>query len=111
MNILNCLKTLLLQIADDIDAGNSVITEEEAIKVVEALKELTYKNRRLSKYAACAYLNISRATFDNYVREGKIPKGKHDIGFKELSWDKRDLDEFINKNKHDNKEKDKDTYL
>lgn len=24
------------------------------------------------------------STFDNYVREGKIPRGKHEIGFKEL---------------------------
>ena len=40
---------------------------------------------------------MSRATFDNYIREGKLPKGKHEIGFKELSWDKATLDEFIKK--------------
>ena len=41
----------------------------------------------------------SRATFDNYVREGKLPRGKHEIGFKELSWSRKDLDYFIKKNK------------
>lgn len=30
------------------------------------------------------YLKVSRATFDNYVRAGKIPKGRKQIGFKEL---------------------------
>lgn len=37
------------------------------------------------------------ATFDNYVREGKLPRGKHEIGFKELSWSKKELDEFVKK--------------
>jgi predicted DNA-binding transcriptional regulator AlpA len=83
----------------DIDAGNSNITEDEATKLIDTLKELTDKEKRLSKYAACEYLNVSRVTFDNYVREGKLPKGKHEIGFKELSWSKKDLDEFIRKSK------------
>lgn len=34
---------------------------------------------------------------DNYVRAGKIPKGEHAIGFKELSWSMKDLDEFKEK--------------
>ena len=42
-------------------------------------------------------LNVSRTTFDNYVREGKLPRGKHEIGFKELSWSKKELDEFVKK--------------
>lgn len=32
-----------------------------------------------------------------YVREGKLPRGKHEIGFKELSWSKKELDEFVKK--------------
>lgn len=59
------------------------------------LKELTDKEKRLSKYQACQYLNVSRATFDNYVREGKLPKGKKEAGFKELFYTKKDLDTFI----------------
>lgn len=59
------------------------------------MKRFTDKEKRLSKYAACEYLNVSRATFDNYVREGKLPRGKHEIGFKELSWNKKTLDEFM----------------
>lgn len=28
-----------------------------------------------------------------------VPRGKHEAGFKELSWDKKTLDEFIRRNK------------
>ena len=71
-----------MKIVDDIDAGNSNITENEANELINTLKELTDKEKRLSKYAACRYLNVRRATFDKYVRPGKLPKGKHEIGFK-----------------------------
>lgn len=93
--MIKIIRKLLLDVVDDIDAGNSNLTEEEALKAIETLKTFTNKDKRLSKYAACKYLNVSRATFDNYVREGKLPKGKHDIGFKELSWSIKDLDKFM----------------
>lgn len=97
--MLRVIKELLLKIVDDIDAGNSNITSEEAIELANTISVLANKDRRMSKYAACQYLNVSRATFDNYVKEGKLPKGKHDIGFKELSWSRRDLDNLINSTK------------
>lgn len=53
---------------------------------------------KLSKYQVCKYLKISRATFDNYVKAKKIPKGRKQIGFKELFWYKKDLDKFIEDN-------------
>lgn len=70
--MLKVIRNLLLKIVDNIDAGNSNITEEEAVKIVDSLKRFTDKEKRLSKYAACEHLNISRATFDNYVR-GILP--------------------------------------
>lgn len=97
--MLKVIKGLLLKIVDDIDVGNSNITNEEALELANTISVLANKDRRMSKYAACQYLNVSRATFDNYVREGKLPKGKHDIGFKELSWSRRDLDNLINSTK------------
>lgn len=99
--MLKVIRRILLKIIDDIDSGNSNLSEDEALEVLDNLKRLSNKEKRLSKYSACQYLNVSRATFDNYVREGKIPKGKHEIGFKELSWDKKTLDEFIAKCKKD----------
>ena len=95
--LMTTLSKLLRKISDDIDYGNSNLNEKEAVELVEVIKQYTDKTERISKYEACRYLNVSRATFDNYVREGKLPKGKHHIGFKELSWEKKDLDIFINK--------------
>lgn len=99
--MLKVIRSLLLKIVDDIDAGNSNITEGEAIEIVDNLRRFTDKEKRLSKYAACKYLNVSGATFDNYVRSGKLPRGEHEAGFKELSWNKKTLDEFIRRSKHE----------
>lgn len=95
--MIELIKKYLLKIVDDIDAGNSNLTESEAVELVDTLKRLTDREKRLSKYEACRYLNVSRATFDNYVREGKLPRGKHEAGFKELSWSRKDLDSFVQK--------------
>lgn len=92
--MLNIIKNLLLNIVDNIDSGNSKIPEDKQIEIIKCLEEFTNQTERLSKYKACQYLNVSRATFDNYVREGKLPKGKKVAGFNELSWTKKELDEY-----------------
>jgi predicted DNA-binding transcriptional regulator AlpA len=97
--MLRVIRSLLLKIVDDIDAGDSNITEKETVELVDTLKRLTDRQKRLSKYEACRYLNVSRATFDNYIREGKLPKGTKEVGFKELSWSRKELDEFIINNR------------
>lgn len=74
-----------MKIVNDIDAGNSNITEKEAMELTKVLQSYTDKTVKMSKYEACKYLNVSRATFDNYVRAGRLPRGKHEAGFKELS--------------------------
>lgn len=93
--MLQTIKRLLLSIIDDIDAGNTDISEEEALKIAKTLKTMTRKDIPMSKYQAYTYLNISRATFDNLVREGKIPRGKKIPGFKELVWQKKDLKKVL----------------
>ena len=85
------LKPYLQRMIDDIDAGNSNICEEDAIKIAKFLRETTRTDTPMSKYQAYTYLNISRAKFDNLVREGKIPRGRKIPGFKELMWTKKDL--------------------
>ena len=102
--MINILKKTLLQLVEDIDLGNTNITEEEEVEVIKLIQKLR-KDEGMSKYSAYTYLNISRATFDNYVAEGRIPKGQKVIGFKELRWFKKDLDNFINQCKNENKEK------
>lgn len=103
--MLKVVRELLLKMADNIDAGNSNLTEDEALQAISYLKELTNKEKRLSKCEAYRYLNVSRATFDNYVRVGKLPRGQHTAGFKELSYSKKDLDQFIEKMKDERKHK------
>lgn len=100
--MLNIIKELLLNIVDNIDSGNSKIPEGKQMEIIGYLNEFTNTTERLSKYKACQYLNISRASFDNYIREGKLPKGKKTPGFNELSWAKKELDEYKSKFKNHN---------
>lgn len=95
--MLSVIRKLLVDIIENIDAGNSNISESEEFEVIEIIRRFTDKTERLSKYEACKYLNVSRATFDNYVRDCKLPKGKKVAGFNELSWSKKELDEYIKK--------------
>ena len=76
---------------DDLDAGNTYVDEEDAIKVAKFLRETVRTDIPMSKYQAYTYLGISRAQFDNLVREGKIPRGKKVQGWKELQWFRKDL--------------------
>lgn len=100
--MLSIIRGLLAKSIEDIDSGNSNISEESQMKIIEIAKEVS-GNKRLSKYQAYTYLNMSRASFDNYVRAGKLPKGKKEAGFKELFWDLKDLDKFKNeRNKRNN---------
>lgn len=94
MQKLELLKLSLQKIIDNIDTGNSTFSEEECDELLEAINKTTNTQNKLSKYQACKYLNISRATFDNWVREGKLPKGIKEQGFKELFWVKEDLDKI-----------------
>ena len=89
--MLQLIKKYLLQIVDDIDAGNSNATEDELMQIAGVLRKYTRKDTPMSKVQAYTFLNISRASFDNLVREGKIPPGKKVTGFKELRWYKKDL--------------------
>ena len=95
--MLSIIRKLLAKILDDIDAGNSNITEEEGNQIIEMLSSIT--DDRMSKYQACQYLNVSRATFDNLVRDGFIPEGKHQAGFKEKYWRRSDILKYTPKSK------------
>lgn len=91
--MINVIKTLLQQIINDIDSGNSNISEKDQLEIINVLEKINSKE--LSKIESANYIGVSRATFDNYISKGFIPKGKKRQGFKELSWSKKDLDEFL----------------
>lgn len=87
--MLKVISQSLRQLADDVDAGKFECDKEQMTQVVTQLAE--FNTEFLSKAQACDYLNISRSTFDKLVKEGKLPKGKKRMGFKELSWKKEEL--------------------
>ena len=92
--MIQLIKTLLLQFIDNIDSGNSNICQEEQEEIIKMLQKINSKE--LSKIESAEYIGVSRATFDNYINKGLIPKGRKRQGFKELSWNKSDLDKFLN---------------
>jgi hypothetical protein len=49
--MLNVIKNLLEKLIDDIDSGNSNITEQEQEQIVSMLSEIA--DNRMSKYQAC----------------------------------------------------------
>ena len=91
--LIKILRNLLQQIIDDIDSGNSNISENEQLEAIKFIQKINSKE--LSKIEAAEYIGVSRATFDNYIRKGILPQGKKRQGFKEKSWNKQDLDNFI----------------
>lgn len=100
MKLMEVVKNELLKIIDNIDNGNTLQSEDELIEVVDFLKMYTNKDVVMSKYQAFNYIHVSRATFDNLVKAGKIPQGIKQQGFTEKAWLKKDLDEYLrNKNK------------
>lgn len=96
--LIQAFRLELATIIKRIDNGDCDISDvDDMNEVITVLRKTTHKDKPLSKYAACEYLNISRATFDNYIADGKIPPGRHEQGFKELSWYKKDLDAYKEK--------------
>ena len=88
-NLIKLLVKELREKADCIEAGNSNLTEEEAIDLFGVIA-----HQSMSKEEACSYLNISRATFDNYIRDGFLPKGRKERGKTNLVWYKDELVKF-----------------
>ena len=91
------IKAALKQLLQDMDSGNTNINEEQQQELLSLL--LQFNSKDLSKAESAEYIGVSRATFDNYIKKGLLPKGHKRPGFKELSWNKSDLDEFLEKEK------------
>lgn len=91
--MLKLLSKELRNLADRIDSESTYLTEDEQMKIIGVIREMD-KEKPMSKYQAFNYLHISRATFDNLVKEGKIPQGKKQQGFNELQWFQKDLDKY-----------------
>ena len=89
------LTTVMRETADKLDAGNSHLSESEAMHIMRILC-----HEEMSKAQVCKYLNISRAKFDIMVRLKQMPKGIKVTGHTELRWYKDELDECVEKIKN-----------
>lgn len=95
--MIKILRNLLEQILDDIDSGNSNVSESEQQELITIIQKITSKE--LSKIESSNYIGVSRATFDNYIKKGLIPEGIKRQGVSNLFWRKSDLDIFLQKYK------------
>ena len=96
MGMLKIIRNILQQFIDDIDADNSKLNYEQQCNVIRVLSNVNLgQDNEMNKTQAADYIGVSRATFDNYVRDGFIPRGRQVGNFKELRWYKSDLDIFL----------------
>jgi predicted DNA-binding transcriptional regulator AlpA len=94
--MISIIRTLLQKFIDDIDADNTNLSYEQQCSIIQVLSNVNIgQDNEMNKTQAADYLGVSRATFDNYVHDGFIPKGKQVGKFKELRWYKSDLDLFL----------------
>lgn len=75
------------EVADRIDAGTSEVTESQAIDILRIVA-----HEAMSKAQACKYLNMSPSRFDDHVRAKEFPRGRKEVGYKELRWYRDELD-------------------
>lgn len=87
------ISKMLRKIADDLDAGTTNLDEKGCHKVLNTINLMEHGDEEMSKSEAAEYIGVCRATFDNYVSNGLIPRGinKH-RDTKTLFWWKSDLD-------------------
>lgn len=96
--MLKIIRTILQKWIDDIDADNTNLNYEQQCNIIRLMSNVDLgQENEMNKTQAADYLGVSRATFDNYVHDGFIPKGRQVGKFKELRWYKSDLDLFLMK--------------
>lgn len=91
-SLIKLLTKTLRDTADKFDAGNTELTEEEAMDI---LSILTHKV--LSKEQACDFVGLRPSQFNLLMAANKLPKGRKRKGFKELVWYEDELRDAITK--------------
>lgn len=94
--LIGVLRDELQRVIDNIDAGNSRMSEEDALSTIQALQKFSHKDEWKTKYEASKFLKVSRATFDNLVANGILPRGeKRHAGDSNLFWKTTDLMSYM----------------
>ena len=92
--MLKIIRNALKQLIEDMDSGNSYISESEQEELMDLIQK--FSRNEMTKVEAYNYIGVSRATFDNYVNKGLLPKGNKRQGSNTKYWNKQDLDKFLN---------------
>ena len=94
--MLKIIRDILQKFIEDIDSNNTNLSYEQQCQILKVLSNVDIgQENEMSKTQAAEYIGVSRATFDNYVHDGFLPKGTKVEGFKELRWYKSDLDVYL----------------
>lgn len=94
---LQVIDDMIMEIHERIKSGRCLTNKMQNLKAINFLHLICNKDEAMSKCEACRYVGVSRATFDRLVLARKLPKGKKRIGWTELAWYPKDLDEYIDK--------------
>lgn len=95
---LELLKLGLKKLIDDLDAGNTDLTDEQCDSIMKILQDC-HPKAKLSYYKAAQYLKKSRKTIDYYIQQGWLTP-RNEAGFLEKFFYKEDLDIFLEKYGH-----------
>ena len=95
-SLIKLLIKTLRETAANLDAGNSELSDSEAMDLLE-----TICHRSMSKAQTCEYLNTSPSNFGAMIRAKQMPKGRKVVGYKELRWYKDEIDKCVEKMKEE----------
>lgn len=93
------IRTILKVFLTDLD--NTNITEEQEKALLKTLREIA--SPMVSTYTAIRMSGYEKSRFYQLISEGKLPKGEHDQGSKEIKYNKAKLEEAIEKLKSERK--------
>lgn len=94
----NLIAGILKKLAKDLETGTTYLDEQGCHKVLNTINLMQNGDQEMTKTEASDYIGVCRATFDNYVKNGFIPRGNcSHKNTKTLFWWKSDLDQFIYK--------------
>lgn len=94
---LQVIDDMIMEIHERIKSGRCLTNKMQNLRAIDFLHLICNKDEAISKYEACRYVGVSRATFDRLVAAGKLPSGKKRTGWTELAWYAKDLDKYIDK--------------
>jgi predicted DNA-binding transcriptional regulator AlpA len=89
-NLKNILIRELEEVLHKLKTDTCELSEVEAMDILSAIT-----HQPLSREEAYDYLNCSRATFENLMKAGKIPRGRKTKGRTGLVWYKDELDKVL----------------